>query len=133
MKRRTLACGLLVLLLGGCPTNGAGDAGDTGGLNTGSVCPPASTLTYDTFASTFFSTYCLRCHSVMNVTSTERNGAPPDVNFDTHDLIIPLAARIDRMAAIGPARENRIMPLNGLRPTDDERRLLGEWLACGTP
>jgi hypothetical protein len=45
----------------------------------------------------------------------------------------PLARRIDFMAAIGPVREGRDMPLNGLRPSDAEREDLGRWIACGTP
>lgn len=125
---------VLVAGLAACHPTGGGDGGVPADvLSTGSTCPPSSTLTYGSFGATFFSTYCLRCHSTANVTVEERNGAPPDVNFDTHDLVRPLARRIDRMAAIGPDRANRIMPLDGLAPSDDERRSLGEWIACGTP
>ncbi len=99
----------------------------------GASCPDGSTLTYDTFGQAFFTTYCIRCHSVANVGATSRNGAPADVNFDTLDLVRPLARRIDFMAAIGPVRAGRDMPLNGLRPSDAEREDLGRWIACGTP
>lgn len=123
----------LAVVLPGCPTNPPGDApGDT--YSTGTVCPPTSTLTYETFGSTFFSTYCIRCHSITNVTEAMRNGAPMDVNFDSHELVIPLGRRIDRMAAIGPVSANRLMPPDdGIAPSDEERRQLGEWIACGLP
>jgi uncharacterized membrane protein len=97
------------------------------------VCPPSSTLTYESFAAPFFSTYCVRCHATSNVTVESRNGAPDDVNFDDATLVRALVRRIDRMAAIGPLGENRLMPPEGTAPSDEERRLLGEWIACGAP
>ncbi len=98
-------------------------------------CPDDSTLTYETFGESFFGSYCIVCHSEENVGSTARNGAPEDVNFDTVELVRPLARRIDFMAAIGPGREARLMPPrpDDPRPSDDERRMLAEWLACGAP
>ena len=36
-------------------------------------------------------------------------------------------------AAYGPAAQNHSMPPDGDRPTAEERRLLGEWIACGMP
>jgi hypothetical protein len=43
------------------------------------------------------------------------------------------AARIDKMAAIGPDAMNTTMPPSVPRPTLGERSDLGEWLACGAP
>lgn len=102
---------------------------------THTLCPDDSTLTYETFGQPFFETYCLLCHSTENEGAIERNGAPDDVNFNSIELVRPLARRIDFMAAIGPGREARLMPPrpDDLRPSDDERRMLAEWLSCGAP
>lgn len=99
------------------------------------ACPDDSTLTYETFGQNFFETYCVLCHSTENDGAIERNGAPEDVNFNSVELVRPLARRIDFMAVIGPGREARLMPPrpDDLRPSDDERRMLGEWLSCGAP
>lgn len=101
---------------------------------TGATCPDGSTVTYDSFAQGFFGSYCVRCHSSTLTGSTARMGAPPDVNLDSHAAITPtVAARIDRVAAAGPTRINVFMPISGTAPSDAERDLLGEWIACGTP
>ena len=100
---------------------------------TGATCPDGSAVTYDSFAQGFFGSYCVRCHA-STLTGGARNGAPPDVNLDSHAAITPaIAARIDRVAAAGPTRINIFMPLSGAAPTDAERDRLGEWIACGTP
>jgi len=99
------------------------------------LCPDGSTLTYETFGQNFFETYCILCHSEENAGAIERNGAPEDVNFNSIELVRPLARRIDFMAGIGPGREGRVMPPrpDDLRPGDEERRMLAEWLSCGAP
>lgn len=137
MAFRPFAILALLPLLSGCPTPNPGDTGviPDDAFASHTLCPPSSTLTYETFAQDFFETNCVRCHSVENVGTIERNGAPMDVNFDTVELIRPLARRIDFMAAIGPGRMARLMPPTGEepRPTDDQRRMLAEWLSCGAP
>jgi hypothetical protein len=40
---------------------------------------------------------------------------------------------IDEQAAAGPDHVNTSMPPSGPRPSEAERRQLGEWLACGAP
>jgi uncharacterized membrane protein len=131
---RSLHVGLLVAAVVGCgPSRGADAAVPPDAYSTGSVCPPASTLTYESFAAPFFATYCVRCHATSNVTVESRSGAPDDVNFDDAALVRALVRRIDRMAAIGPLRENRLMPPEGTAPSDEDRRRLGEWIACGAP
>lgn len=120
---------LFALLIGcGVPSAGAPD----GGTPSGATCPDASTLDYDTFASGFFSTYCVRCHS-STLTGAQRHGAPVGYNWDQIDSIRAHAIEMDEAAAGGPDRINRIMPPNGTVPTDAERLELGEWLACGAP
>jgi hypothetical protein len=100
---------------------------------TGAVCPPNSTLTYDTFAQSFMNSYCVSCHS-STLSGSARNGAPSDHNFDTlAGLRATEPEHIDEEAAAGPNRVNTDMPPGEPRPSDAERRELGEWLACGMP
>jgi uncharacterized membrane protein len=107
-------------------------------LPTGTACPQSSTLTYANFGQGFFSTFCLRCHSV-NVTGDARNGATIGVNFDTIDGIRTNRCRIDDFAGNGPSQNRRIMPFDIpltpplVFPTDDQRSQLSQWLACGAP
>lgn len=97
----------------------------------GATCPPDSAPTYQSFGSNFMSTYCTGCHSR---TATNRHGAPGDQNYDTEADVIAHAADIDAAAAAGPNATNTAMPdMSGpvhARPTDEERQLLGQYLAC---
>ena len=103
--------------------------GSTEGVPSGATCPPVSTLTYENFGKPFFESYCTRCHS-SSVTGNARNGAPADHDFDVEDAIIAVAEHIDGLAAAGPASVNTNMPPSDPKPTEAERRQLGEWLAC---
>ena len=102
-------------------------------LGSGATCPTDSDLDYENFGRMFMQSYCTRCHS-STLAAGDRNGAPSDHDFDSLVNIqkVP-ASHIDAMAAAGPDRVNTMMPPNGARPTEAERRDLGEWLACGTP
>jgi uncharacterized membrane protein len=102
--------------------DGAGE-----GEATGATCPSGSTLTYANFGQPFMAKYCTRCHSTN---ATDRHGAPSDHNFDSEALILAMREHIDEHAAAGPNATNRLMPPDGDAPTDDERKKLGEWLAC---
>lgn len=100
---------------------------------TGSACPDDSQISYETFAASFMQRYCTRCHAA-SLRSSARQGAPSDHNFDTLDgLRMTEAAHLDEQAAAGPERVNTAMPPSGPKPSDEERRKLGEWLACGMP
>lgn len=109
------------------------DTSDTGEPS-GTSCPPDSTLSYETFGQAFMAQYCTRCHS-SSLAGAARNGAPSDHDFDTLEAIRAVGAdHIDRAAAAGPAGVNTVMPPAGNpQPSEEERRLLGEWLACGMP
>jgi hypothetical protein len=112
-----------------------GDGGDHDhdapvGPDSGATCPDGSTLTYDNFGSKFFSSYCLRCHS-EKVKGDARMGAPADHNFDSLAEIDLLSMHIDQKAASGPAHTNDAMPPSNPKPSLDDRKKLGEWLACG--
>ncbi len=98
---------------------------------TGSTCPPTDPPTYASFGQQFFADYCLDCHSAG---SMDRHGAPGDQNFDTEDEILKHASEIDSEAAAGPDATNTSMPEKSANvmtlPSDEERRLLGQYLAC---
>jgi hypothetical protein len=102
------------------------------GPPTDSTCAPGSTLTYQSFGQTFMDAYCTRCHA-STLKGPDRNGAPLLHDFDTLYGIEPFVAHIDQTAASGPAATNTSMPVGDPMPTLDERKMLGEWLACGTP
>ena len=99
------------------------------GEDTGSTCPPTDPPTYASFGQSFFATYCTTCHSQ---TSTDRQGAPLTIDFDTRSLVRENTSDIDKEAAFGPTAMNRFMPKAGHDPvpTDDERVRLGEYIAC---
>jgi hypothetical protein len=118
-------CAALILFAPAC----GGE--DEEGSETGATCPADSTLTYESFGAPFFDAYCTRCHS-SEVAVPDRGGAPTDVNFDTLDGILAEADEIDEVAAAGPDAVNTFLPPSDPRPSEAERRQLGEWLACET-
>jgi hypothetical protein len=63
-----------------------------------------------------------------------RQGAPPTIDFETLALLRMWTSQIDKQAAFGPAAENTLMPpppeSAHPRPSADERRRLGEFIAC---
>jgi uncharacterized membrane protein len=105
-----------------------GALGCSGSNATDSTCPPATDLSYETFAQPFMENYCTGCHS-STLTGSARSGAPAGYNFDTLEGIRLRAQAIDETAAAGPSAVNTYMPPNG-GPSEEERRKLGQWLAC---
>lgn len=93
------------------------------------TCPDGSTLTYDNFGKEFMGKYCTRCHSSTK-TGDARMKAPAGHDFDTYEGIELVADHIDQMAAAGK-KTNSTMPPGDPKPTLDERKKLGEWIACG--
>lgn len=91
------------------------------------VCPPDSVLTFENFGGPFISSYCSGCHA-KDLPEGMRQDAPLDVDFDTLDATRAWAKRIWARAG----DHNVTMPPIG-GPEDDEREMLGEWLACGAP
>lgn len=130
MRKHTLV--ILIALLAGCGSDDDGD-GAAIGAPTGATCPDGGTsLTWKGFAEPFVESYCLRCHS-DDVSGTARQGAPRDHNFDTHFECRAFAAHMDQWAGAGPDAINTAMPPSEPRPSEEERRMLSEWLACGAP
>jgi uncharacterized membrane protein len=121
---------IFFIVLAGCGS----EAVPVFGPPTETMCPPAGTsLTYANFGKAFMDEYCITCHD-QNLVGTERMGAPSFHDFDTYFGIVPVADHVDETSAGGPAAMNRGMPPAGFKaPTDTERLMLGEWIACGLP
>jgi uncharacterized membrane protein len=90
-------------------------------------CPPEGTaLTFDNWAVGFFAGYCNSCHSVN---ADDRKGAPVAYVFDTYDQVDALRERI----FLRSAADNVSMPPGPDDPSEEERWMLAEWIACGAP
>ncbi|TPV94643.1 MAG: hypothetical protein B7733_14150 [Myxococcales bacterium FL481] len=90
-------------------------------------CPEDSYLDTENFGRPFMLSWCTGCHSA-DMPAGMRQGAPPDVNFDTSTEVRDWADRI--WARSGD--HNGSMPPVAPAPLE-LRRQLGEWLACGAP
>ncbi|QSQ21515.1 c-type cytochrome [Pyxidicoccus parkwayensis] len=121
-----LACLALV------PACSDGDDDEGGGNEV--QCPSGGTqLTEQNFGRAFLDTYCTRCHS-STLTGAARNGAPVGFDWDRIESVRLHAKQMNEEAgANADGSVNRDMPLNDPRPSDDQRRQLSEWLACGAP
>ncbi len=118
----------MVALLGGL--GGGCGGGSDEGVFTQSVCPTVDPPTYDSFGRTFMERYCTECHDSAK-TGALRQDAPATIDFETLALLRMWTSPIDKQAAFGPAAENTNMPPAGNpQPTADERRRLGELIAC---
>jgi hypothetical protein len=102
------------------------------GPPTESVCPQTSTLTYQNFGKNFMTKYCTRCHS-SELMGADRQGAPSFHDFDTLFGVKAVYDHIDETTAAGPAATNTGMPPDSPAPSLEERKQLGEWIACGMP
>ena len=117
---------LAVAVLGGCEE-------PLFGPPTGSECPPVQTLSYDNFGKPFMETYCTECHD-SNKFGDDRQGATSFHDFDTWYGIKAVHEHIDLTTASGPNATNTSMPPDGEpQPSVEERKQLGEWIACGLP
>lgn len=82
---------------------------------------------YAEVASSFFTTFCVECHSSTKV-GAARNGATDGIDFDSYDHAA--AAALPGVAMV----KGRRMPFpDGAGPTNAERNLFYEWALCGTP
>jgi hypothetical protein len=116
---------------GDSSTDEGGDSStdEGGGMATGATCPSDNAPTYETFGEGFMASYCTRCHS-SELEGDARNGAPLDHDFDSLVGVVSVAEHIDQYAAAGPDALNTEMPPNGDTPSQEEREMLGQWLAC---
>lgn len=127
MSLRLLAVLSLTLAAAACE-----DDHEEEGPPSGAECAEGSTLTWDSFGKGFMESYCTRCHATA-LTGAARQGAPSDHNFESAALVRAQIEHIDGQTAAGPDSVNTAMPIGSPTPTEDERRMLGEWLACGAP
>ncbi|MBK8937043.1 MAG: hypothetical protein IPM79_05220 [Polyangiaceae bacterium] len=91
------------------------------------ACPDDSYLSWENFGGPFMLTWCNGCHS-ESLPDGERQGAPLLSNFDTLDDVRAWAADIWEESG----DHNASMPPVG-GPSEEEREMLAEWLACGAP
>lgn len=106
---------LLAIGLAGC------DGVATDGLP--SSCEGAPVTTWDNFGAGFLTENCQPCHAS---TSSDRQGAPENVVFDTEEDVWAVAPAILEMAT----GEEPLMPPRG-GVSDDDRYRLEVWLTCG--
>jgi uncharacterized membrane protein len=90
-------------------------------------CPEDSFLTYESFGRGFMQNWCTGCHGA-GLPEGMRQGAPVGIDFDTIEAV---RAWDDRIWARAGDQNDTMPPVGG--PPDEERALLGEWLACGAP
>jgi uncharacterized membrane protein len=90
-------------------------------------CPEDSFLTYENFGQPFMLTWCTPCHSSYLFTEEERQEAKEGVNLDSYEDLLTHSETIQIFAV----DTDKMPPAGG--PSDDERDLLAEWIACGMP
>ena len=79
------------------------------------ACSPTSTLTYENYGKAAIMSACMSCHD----TESPRLGTQAAIQSRTSELL-DVAVYTDAMPEDGTM-------------TIEERRMLGEWLACGAP
>ncbi len=112
-----------------------GSSDDTRGGSTGAVegpiedraCEPDHGLSAANFGMPFLLTWCAGCHSA-DLPADERAGAPVGVDLDTLDAAQEQLLRIYARTVLDGAT---MPPAGG--PSEQERAMLGDWLACGAP
>jgi len=105
-------------------TTGGSD-GETGSGSSGAT--PSATVTYANFGDAFLRDWCRGCHSA-SLQGDARSGAPPSVDFNTHE---DAGAWADRIEARALGNAPTMPPASG--PSPQELKLLSEWLAAGVP
>lgn len=104
-------------------TDTAGDSGevDTEPADTG-LCATSPVVTWDSWGRGFVTENCQSCHAS---TSSDRNGAPEGVVFDTEADVWDQAAMI---LAVATGDKPIMPPMGGVH--EDDRYLLEVWLTC---
>ena len=120
---------MLAFLLAACGTEFTPDmpGDDEPGIDAG-VTPKeceTSYLDYQNFAAAFSADWCRGCHGAA-VPEGMRQKAPLGVDFDDLSALRHWSERI-QIRATGAAPT--MPPAGG--PSEEERALLAEWLACG--
>lgn len=85
-------------------------------------CPPEGTEhTYENFGEAFFATYCVECH-----------GGPNGYSSRAFVTVQSIRDQRDRVF-LNSAADNTYMPPGPDGPSEAERNMLADWLACGAP
>ena len=84
-----------------------------------------SPLTYATFGGPFLISWCRGCHGAQ-LEAPDRQGAPLGVDFEGRADAVRWARRIQARVL-----DATMPPAGG--PSEQERLMLGQWLACGAP
>ena len=119
---------LLVLMLAGCGSESLPpDAPEPEAFATLAErpCPEDSYVGWEDFGGPFVYTWCTGCHSA-DMPEGARGDAPLGVDFDD---VEDVRAWADRIWARAGDQNDTMPPVGG--PDEEERALLGEWLACG--
>lgn len=107
---------VVAAVLAACgPDDGGPDPTTTG-------CADAPLQTYETFGKGFLRAHCQGCHGGAVV---DRQGAPEDVVFDEHAVVVELAPYILQAAG---GDEPTMPPAGGV--PDDDRERLRLWIEC---
>ncbi|MDZ4694356.1 MAG: hypothetical protein SGI86_04350 [Deltaproteobacteria bacterium] len=99
------------------------------GVASGATCPTTNAPDYENFGRAFMTSYCTRCHS-STLRGANRNGASKGHDFDSSDGVLAVMDHVDQHAAAGPNGVNDEMPPSAPFPAEEERKKLGQWLAC---
>ena len=95
---------------------------DSAGDSAADPCDGAPIITWENYGEALMTENCEGCHSS---TAVERQGAPEEVTFDTHDQV--LTWRVTILSVTNP--DNPTMPpALDMDPEDAER--LQIWLTC---
>ncbi|MCA9653230.1 MAG: hypothetical protein H6712_31650 [Myxococcales bacterium] len=127
-RPRSAGLALAALLLGPFACDGGDDeepigaAADEGEL---APCDEQPVITYDTFGRGFLATYCDGCHGSDVVA---RQGAPPDVVFDSREGAADWADRILARSAPPDGSPATMPPVGGVTAEDRDRLVV--WLTC---
>jgi len=84
--------------------------------------------TVPTFAEVRAFDVCTNCHS-SEKEGLERNGAPPNLNFDVYEIAADTAPRMVNQVSMG----NMPPPSSGFSLTAEVKDELFVWAECGTP
>lgn len=112
MMRRLMSSMLFTVIASAACTSSS-----SSGITSADItCPPDSTLTYESFGSSFLSDNCLSCHA-----SKDRP------LLTTRNAVVANSSNILNAAVMSTK-----MPADGSIAME-ERQLLGEWISCGAP
>lgn len=120
-----MRAGLLAVLLVGC--SGDDEGRPSPPIDTAEGTVVCDTLSWDTTAQPFLTTWCTSCHAA-SLGPGERFGAPESINLDTYDAVLALEDRV-QATAVGP--DPRMPPVGGASEAD--KALFARWLECGLP